>query len=297
MATSVFAAAAAAAAPDAAGPADADASFDFFLGPMFSGKTSSVWRALERARLAGLPCVLVRHAADTRTGPGAEDGRTHGGIPLRSSGDPPGTPPASGGGSGGGGDGPGLGLAPLRVVAASRLAEVRLAPGEQVVGIDEGQFFDDLADAVAAWLAAGRRVFVAALDGDFRRRPFPSVCAALPLATGVTKLRAVCMLCPRAGPRGGRLPRPASYTVRLATAPRVAGSRAVGGAEAYRAACGHCYVAAAAAAAGGRAGWAVHQFEGPPADGTQQRSSTSSASPASSPVRPSPCPTPNASTE
>ena len=39
----------------------------------------------------------------------------------------------------------------------------------------EGQFFPDLPEFCEALLAAGKTVLVAALDGDFRRRPFGRV--------------------------------------------------------------------------------------------------------------------------
>lgn len=62
------------------------------------------------------------------------------------------------------------------------------------VGIDEGQFFEDL-PALAEWFSKeGSRVIVAGLDLDYRGEPFldPRI---LSIAGDVSKLMAVCMKC------------------------------------------------------------------------------------------------------
>lgn len=61
-----------------------------------------------------------------------------------------------------------------------------------VVGIDEGQFFDDLVDLCNALLNAGKTVIVAALDGDFERKPFGETLKLVPIATEMKKLWSRC---------------------------------------------------------------------------------------------------------
>lgn len=56
-----------------------------------------------------------------------------------------------------------------------------------VIGIDEGQFYPDLVEMVEQWVEAGKVVLVAALDGDFRRKPFGRVLELVPNA--VTRIR------------------------------------------------------------------------------------------------------------
>ncbi len=180
-----------------------------FLGPMFSGKTTAVGALLRRARLGGRAAVFVKHAADGRYGAGV---RTHDGAEPAG---PPGAPP---------------GLAPLRVAEARTLLDVELGAAELHVGVDEGQFFPDLPEALERWTREGRHVYVAALDGDYRRRPFGRVAEAVPLAARVEKLSAVCMYC-----AAGEAP----FTVR--TSPEEA-QEVVGGGEKYRAACLDCYL-------------------------------------------------------
>jgi thymidine kinase len=192
---------------------------EFFLGPMFSGKTTAVRRALERAQFGNLNCVFVKHATDVRYG-ADEAIRTHAQLETSTA---PHTDTKGG----------------VRVVVASRLLEVVLEESEIIVGIDEGQFFPDLRDFIAKCMQAGVNVYVAALDGDFRRAAFPAISKAAPLATRVTKLSAVCTSCATAG----RFVVDAHYTTRTIDDEDVV---VVGGSEMYMATCNACYLQLAA---------------------------------------------------
>ena len=80
----------------------------------------------------------------------------------------------------------------------ARLADAAAAmDGADVVGIDEGQFFDDLLPTCERLANAGKVVIVAALDGTFQRKPFEQVVELCPLAERVDKLSAVCVHCAR----------------------------------------------------------------------------------------------------
>jgi thymidine kinase len=190
----------------------------FFLGPMFSGKSTALIESLRRARLGGFDCVLVSPVVDTRfpTQEGAPpEVQTHGGIVARSG------PQAERLGS-------------LRIVKSETLAGVVLQPHEKVVGIDEGQFFPDLREGLLGWQHVS--VFVAALNGSFRRQPFPSVSRALPLATTIEQKTAVCMMC-----MGGALPVPAHFSI-LLEQEKSEGDVIIGGADKYMSVCQRCYV-------------------------------------------------------
>ncbi|GFR91512.1 thymidine kinase [Elysia marginata] len=189
---------------------------EFFLGPMFSEKTTEVGRRIKRARLGGLNCVFVKNAADVRYGAGPVI-HTHDGGSFSTS-------PATGS------------LGRLRVVEAHNLLDVELSPDELVIGVDEGQFYSDLRRALDFWTQEGRQVYVAALDGDFRRNVFPPVAEAFPLASRIVKLTAVCMLC--AG-RGRSRPIEAPYTLRTVEDTTV---KLIGALDKYKAACPACYL-------------------------------------------------------
>ena len=77
---------------------------------------------------------------------------------------------------------------------------------------------------------AGKVVVIAALDGDFQRKPFGSILDLIPLAEEVTKLNAVCMVCYG----------PASFSKRLGSETQV---EVIGGADKYIAVCRGCYFA------------------------------------------------------
>ena len=63
----------------------------------------------------------------------------------------------------------------------------------EIIGIDEGQFFENLVPFCEEMANTGKCVIVAALDGTFERKPFGSVLELIPLSESVTKLDAVCV--------------------------------------------------------------------------------------------------------
>jgi thymidine kinase len=99
----------------------------------------------------------------------------------------------------------------------------------RVIGIDEGQFFDDgLVDVVDNLAATGKQVIVAGLDTDFLRRPFEPIPSLCDRAEYVTKMLAVCHRC------GG----PALYTQRIVRSEDLV---VLGAQGAYEARCRMCY--------------------------------------------------------
>ena len=99
----------------------------------------------------------------------------------------------------------------------------------EVVGIDEGQFFDaNLPAACNALADRGKRVIVAGLDQDYLGRPFEPMPQLLAIAEYITKTLAICVVC------GG----PANHTQRLV----VSSDRVLVGASGlYEARCRHCF--------------------------------------------------------
>ena len=99
----------------------------------------------------------------------------------------------------------------------------------EVVGIDEGQFFDQNLPAACNTLAdLGKRVIVAGLDQDYLGRPFEPMPQLLAIAEYITKTLAICVVCGD----------PANHTQRLVqSSDRVL----VGASGLYEARCRHCF--------------------------------------------------------
>src|SRR5688572_4988548 len=118
---------------------------------------------------------------------------------------------------------------PCTVVASSREILEQNQDRTEVVGIDEGQFFDAGIVGVINTLAdRGVRVIVAGLDQDYMGRPFEPMPQILAVAEYVDKTLAICMQCGA----------PANRTRRLTGATdRVV----VGGAQDYEARCRRCF--------------------------------------------------------
>lgn len=170
---------------------------EVICGSMFSGKTEELIRRLKRARIARQRVEIFKPAMDTRFG-GAEivshDDR---GIPS------------------------------CPVATAGQI--LLLASEADVVGIDEGQFFDKELVSVCEQLARdGKRVIVTGLDQDYTGAPFEPMPQVMAVAEFVTKLHAICMVCGA----------PANHSQRLTRA----GDRVVLGAtESYEPRCRDCF--------------------------------------------------------
>jgi thymidine kinase len=165
---------------------------------MFSGKSEELIRRVRRAQIARQKVQLFKPRIDERYS--AEEIVSHSDMKM-----------------------------PSRVVDRAGEILAGVEPGTEVVGIDEGQFFDaslvEVADALAN---RGLRVIVAGLDQDFRGRPFEPMPQLMAVAEYVDKTLAVCMRCGAPANRSQRL---------VAAEDRVV----VGGAGEYEARCRRCY--------------------------------------------------------
>ncbi|MEL0201022.1 MAG: thymidine kinase [Flavobacteriaceae bacterium] len=134
---------------------------EVICGSMFSGKTEELIRRLKRAQFAQQKVEIFKPVIDVRYDDNLVTSHDQNQIPS--------TP----------------------VPAAANIAI--LASGCDVVGIDEGQFFDDEIVKVCNDLAnRGIRVIVAGLDMDFKGNPFGPMPALMATAEYVTKVHAVC---------------------------------------------------------------------------------------------------------
>ena len=171
---------------------------EVIVGSMFSGKSEELIRRLRRARIARQRVQVFKPRIDTRYS--TEDIVSHGEMRMEST-----------------------------VVDDSRQLLDQVQSDTEVVGIDEGQFFDTGLPAVCTTLAdRGIRVIVAGLDQDYLGKPFEPMPQLLAIAEYFTKTHAICMVCGA----------PANHTQRLvASSERVL----VGAQGTYEARCRRCF--------------------------------------------------------
>ncbi len=170
---------------------------EVIAGCMFSGKTEELIRRVRRAQIARQTVAIIKPRIDTRHS--ADQIVSHSDARF-----------------------------PATVVGSSADIPALIAD-VQVVGIDEGQFFDAGLVEVAEQLAdSGKRVIIAGLDQDYRGKPFEPMPQLLAVAEYITKTLAICMRCGN----------PADRTQRLGgSEQRVL----VGAREAYEARCRRCF--------------------------------------------------------
>ena len=171
---------------------------EVIVGSMFSGKSEELIRRLRRVQIARQKVQIFKPSLDTRF---ADDHIvSHSEMRMASV-----------------------------SVASSRELLAQVEAATEVVGIDEGQFFDAELPMVCNSLAdQGKRVIVAGLDKDYLGTPFEPMPHLLAIADYITKTLAICMVCGN----------PANHTQRLVNS----GDRVLLGAQGtYEARCRVCF--------------------------------------------------------
>ncbi len=172
---------------------------EVIAGSMFSGKSEELIRRLKRAKIARQKVQVFKPKIDNRY---SEDHIvSHSEMRHESS----------------------------TVSTAAELFS-KVERGTEVVGIDEGQFFDNELVEVANELAQrGLRVIIAGLDQDYTGKPFGPMPHLLAIAEYISKTHAICVRCGQT----------ANYSQRTV---EVEGQVVVGAADAYEARCRRCFV-------------------------------------------------------
>ena len=133
------------------------------MGPMFSGKTTELFRRLKREIIAGNKTILFKYSNDIRYVKGnlasSHDGST------------------------------------LEATPVSSLLGQHINNDVKVIGIDEGQFIEGLVGFCDYHANKGRTVIVSGLDANFKRDSFARIINLIPKAEHVIKLHSVCVQC------------------------------------------------------------------------------------------------------
>lgn len=173
---------------------------EVICGSMFSGKTEELIRRLKRAAFAKQTILLFKPRIDDRYA--TETIVSHQGQTWQA----------------------------VQVDSATQVLDNWR--NEQIVAIDEVQFFDEAIVAVCNELAnKGVRVIVAGLDMDFKGLPFGPMPQMMAIAEYVSKVHAICVSC-------GKLAQFSHRTV--AQTEQVL----VGAVEKYKPLCRTCYLIA-----------------------------------------------------
>jgi thymidine kinase len=171
-----------------------------FLGPMFSGKTSSLMTEINK-NINKDKCIIIKYIKDLRYG--KEILVSHDKLKISD----------------------------VKVILTSDLNNiVNEILNYDNIFIDEGQFIDNL-NITIEWADNGKKVFIAYLDGDYKRNPFTknNLSELISMADNVYKCKAYCNECHA----------DAIYTYRKK---ECNGIENIGGSELYAPLCRKCYL-------------------------------------------------------
>lgn len=148
---------------------------EVIVGGMYSGKTEELIRRLRRAELARQKIQVFKPIIDDRYH--AKDVTSHNQNSFQAT----------------------------AIDSADKIWD-HLLDDTQVVGIDEGQFFDqELVQCCQELAERGIRVLVSGLDTDWQAKPFEPMPTLMAIAENVTKQHAVCVVCGHAASRTQRV--------------------------------------------------------------------------------------------
>lgn len=140
-------------------------SFELITGPMSCGKTEELLRRVRRCIIAKKKVKVISPEVDTRAKGDYIESRN------------------------------GLWLEAIKVKHSIQILSL-VKPEDEVVAIDELQFFDsNITKVIAKLMEEGKKVIGTGLELDFKAEPFGQMPQLLCLATTVDKLHAVCMKC------------------------------------------------------------------------------------------------------
>jgi len=141
---------------------------EIIIGCMFSGKSTELIRRCNRYGAIGKKQLIINHTLDVRAMHNTL--KTHDGVTSQA-----------------------LMLTNLMDLVNNKQYRDVLYSTE-IIGIDEGQFFDDIVEFVKYIEPLHKTVIIAGLDGDSDRNPFGHILECIPLCDEVIKLTALDMV-------------------------------------------------------------------------------------------------------
>jgi thymidine kinase len=136
---------------------------EIILGCMYSGKSTELLRRCARYKAIGKKILLINHALDVRTGNSVMTHRKE----------------------------------TVDAIKTDKLLDILNKDDfikSDVVGIDEGQFFEDLLEFIKLAESSNKIIIISGLDGDSERKPFGQILECIPYCDEVVKLNAMDMV-------------------------------------------------------------------------------------------------------
>lgn len=175
-----------------------------FIGPMFSGKTSEV---IKRYKKKDQETIAVKPLIDTRSPTGLITSHIGMSIPA------------------------------YTVQFLRDLEKITTLKSGQLLLIDEGQFFQDLTPTCVEFAKKGVKIYIAALNGTYDQKPWPSISAIIPHADRIVHLRTIkCQICFRCSAPFTKLRKHAIDSDAADDGPRIL----IGAQETYEPVCRKC---------------------------------------------------------
>lgn len=163
------------------------------LGPMFAGKSTELIRRIKRYNYSKYKCIMIKSSIIP-----IDEVITHDSTKFQA-------------------------------ISTHNLFDIKSEIIDyDVIAIDEGQFFTDLSQFCEEMANMQKIIIVAALDGNYLRKPFGNILDIIPMAESVVKLSAICMKCQS----------DASFSKRITEETQ---EKLIGGAELYTVLCRECY--------------------------------------------------------
>lgn len=138
------------------------------LGPMFSGKTSSMITEIKRYKIAKKNCLIITHKSDNRYDSLKKSNTSiisHDKIEYTDT----------------------------NIINVNKLEGIDIS-NYDVIGIDEIGFFDDI-ELIINWANQGKIIIAAGLDGDYKQESFGNIHKLIPHSEELIKKKAICMEC------------------------------------------------------------------------------------------------------
>jgi len=141
---------------------------ELILGPMFSGKTSTLKKIYDQCMYCNIPVMVINYGADNRYCD-ASFMSTHDKIKI----------PCV------------KGLSILEILETNK----EKVNESEVILINEGQFFKDIHTVIHLVEDLHKRVYICGLDGDFKKNKIGSLLDLIPHCDNVYKLKSLCSEC------------------------------------------------------------------------------------------------------